>query len=143
MKHKTSRARQKDAERATEHWLRQRFGCVNTVRAVNTKFQRQDLFAADCLGLDPSGRLIAAQVTCGKSQAVRARRRKMEAVAWSKDHRVFVLELRSAQYGRGKRFWFRVHELWCCSRKWVVWKEDVDVSQAWFRAWKNGAARTR
>ena len=137
---RTSRERQKQAERAAEHYLRKRCGCVATVRAMTTRFARQDLFASDVLGKDSAGRLIAAQVTCGDRTAVRPRRRKMEAVPWSKSDMVLLLEFREEKIGPRKWFWFRVHEY---DRRqddggpiWNILRERENVPQEWFRAYR-------
>ncbi len=136
MSHKTSRNRQRQVECAAEHFLRVELGCVNTVRAVKTRFQRQDLFACDVLGKRlGTGDLVGMQVTCGDSTAVRARRRKLEAVQWSSLDRVLLGEFRSEQQGRGKYHWFRMHELYSTGA-WRVWPEPVEVPKAWFKAFK-------
>jgi hypothetical protein len=133
--HKTSRNRQRQVECAAEHFLRSAFDCINTVRAVKTRFQRQDLFAADCLGKRRmGGLLVALQVTCGKSANVAQRRRKMEAVQWHPWDTVLLGEFRSERSGRGKRHWFRMHQL--TGGEWSVWGTEVEVPKEWFRAWK-------
>ena len=135
MRHKTSRNRQRQVECAAEHFLRVKLDCVNTVRAVKTRFQRQDLFAADCIGkIRVTGDLVAIQVTCGDASNVAHRRRKLEAVQWSTLDTVLLGEFRSERCGRGIRNWFRVHEL--NGKGWTVWNHPVDVPKEWFRAWK-------
>lgn len=138
MKQKTSRNRQREVECAAEHFLRKSLDCVNTVRAVKTRFQRQDLFACDVVGKkSDTGAMVGMQVTCGDSAAVRQRRRKLEAVQWHDDDSVLLGEFR-VERGRKHSYWFRMHEyeLKDGSREWAVWSLPVDVPREWFRAWK-------
>lgn len=133
--HKTSRSRQREAECAAEHFLRVHLGCVNTVRAMKSRFQRQDLWACDCIGrVKGCGRVIGIQVTCGDHRNVGHRRRKLERVEWSENDRVLLGEFRTE---RGKRFryWFRMHEY--RNGEWSVWPHEVHVPREWFRAWKD------
>lgn len=133
--HKTSRNRQREVECAAEHFLRVHLACVNTVRAMKTRFQRQDLFACDVIGkVMVCGYLVGMQVTCGNSANVAQRRRKLEAVVWAPRDRVLLGEFRTEKFGRGNRHWFRMHELH--EGKWKVWQTEVDVPKEWFRAWK-------
>lgn len=130
MSHKTSRNRQRQVECAGEHFLRERMNCVNTVRAVKTRFQRQDLFACDVLGKTERGYLVGLQVTCGDHRNVGHRRRKLEGVSWSANDTVLIGEFRS----EGRQRWFRMHEL--DGGEWRVWEIPVDVPRTWFKAWK-------
>lgn len=132
MSHKTSRNRQRQVECAAEHFLRVHLACVNTVRAMKTRFQRQDLLACDVLGKQlGTGRLIGIQVTCGDSANVAQRRRKMEAVAWSDNDSVLLGEFRTER-GKRSRHWFRMHEY--KDGEWSVWGHEVAVPKEWFRA---------
>ena len=137
------------AERAAEWWLHS-LGCVRTVRAVRTRYQRQDLFACDVLGLHAEGRWIGVQVTTGGNTSVRPRRRKLEALPWSIDDDVYLCELRVSPDPANRRrqvYHFRVHELRVAARLrtlggivgdggslWEVWPEAVDVPREWLRA---------
>ena len=130
-----------DAERAAEHYLHEHYGCTHTVRAVRTQWQRQDLFASDVIGKDGGGDMVFAQVTCGRTEAVRSRRRKLEAIPWSTTDRVLVLQLverENPANARRKDFYFREHvfdhkyEL----KAWYVEADAVPVPRRWFRAWK-------
>jgi hypothetical protein len=132
--HKTSRNRQRQVECAAEHFLRVNLGCVNTVRAMKTRFVRQDLFACDVLGKGNDGSLVGMQVTCGDHTAVRARRRKIEAVAWSRHDSVLLGEFRSERVGRSRENWFRMHQFE--NGEWTVWPDAVPVPKEWFKAWK-------
>ena len=138
-----------DAERAAEHYLHEHYGCTHTVRAVRTQWQRQDLFASDVIGKGGDGDMVFAQVTCGREEAVRTRRRKLEAIPWHPDDRVLVLQLverPNPANARRKDFYFRVHKYMHrhdhCSTStiikplWVVGEGAVPVPRAWFRAWK-------
>ena len=134
MKQKTSRNRQREVECAAEHFLRVHLRCVNTVRAVKTRFQRQDLFACDVIGKTESGSFVGMQVTCGTSANVAQRRRKLEQVSWSRDDRVLLGEFREEKAGSRKTYSFRVHSL--LLGEWIVWTERVSVPREWFRALK-------
>lgn len=138
MSHKTSRNRQRQIECAAEHFLRVNLACVNTVRAMKTRFQRQDLWGCDCIGrVRGCGKIVGIQVTCGDHRNVGHRRRKLEQVEWSENDRVLLGEFRTERKGRGSRHWFRMHEY--KSGEWHVWNYGVDVPKEWFRAWKPAA----
>ena len=139
-KQRTSRNRQREAECAAEHYLRVHCGCVNTVRAMRTRFARRDLFASDVLGKDSRGRLYAAQVTCGDHSNVAHRRRKMERVPWSINDAVLLLEFREERIGNRKHFAFRVHQYITWSgvpeHNWTVTSDLVSVPTEWFKAYR-------
>ena len=90
---KNAKSKRPEAERAGEHYLREVEGCVATVRAVRTMYQRQDLFASDIVGKQPDGSHVYAQVTAGQSEAVRTRRRKLDAIPWHESDTVLLLQL--------------------------------------------------
>ncbi len=136
----SSKADRGNAERAAEHWCHS-LGCIKTVRAVRTKWQRQDLFAGDCLGKDAQGRLFVVQATAGKDSAVTARKRKLEAIPWAPSDFVAVAQLRTTQDPANRRkkcYYFRVLEYASTiekpGRSWIVWEDAVEVPRAWFKA---------
>ena len=141
-KPRIAKTHRKDAERAAEHFLHHHYGCTHTVRAVNTKWQRQDLFACDVIGKHPivDGGTVYAQVTCGRDEAVRSRRRKLEEIPWASDDIVLVLQMVSRDNpanARKTEFFFRVHRYWHrAARSWTVEEDAQPVPRAWFRAWK-------
>jgi len=142
-KPRVAKTHRKDAERAAEHYLHEVMGCTHTVRAVNTQWQRQDLFASDVVGKRPGGGTVYAQVTCGRDEAVRSRRRKLEAIPWGPHDMVLVLQMVSRGNPANARktdFFFRVHRYrhWE-KREWLVDAEAVSVPRAWFKAWKQEA----
>lgn len=131
-----SRTRQREAECAAEHCIRERWNVVRSVRAMKTRYARQDLFAADVLGKTDMGQLVAVQVTTGGSSAVAARRRKLEAVPWSRQDVVLLFEYRETREGRKKRYWFRVHEYCPMFDRWAVQDNLIEIPREWFKAWK-------
>jgi len=139
---KTKRA---EAERAAEWFLREEFGCVVTRRAVRTQWQKVDFFGSDVVGKREDGTHVYAQATAGKSQAVTARRRKLEAIPWLFDSDIVLLlqlleDLDPAN--RRRKIWhFRVHQYdyWIgtnIDREWNTWDEAFRVPKEWFKAWK-------
>ncbi len=110
---KNPKAKYKEAEVAAEWYAYEVLGCIRTVRAVRTKYQRQDMFASDVLGRKPDGTLVAIQVTAGQSQAVTARKRKLEKEIWHKTDTVLLLQLyweQNPKNKRGKLWYFKVWE---------------------------------
>ena len=69
-----------DCERAAVHFAYEILGCVITRRAVQTKWQKVDFFAADVVGKRPDGTHVYIQATAGQYSAVTARRRKLEKI---------------------------------------------------------------
>lgn len=136
-----SKQRHKAAERAAEWFAREKMDCITTVRAVATQWQRQDLFAADCIGKRSDGSFVAIQVTAGDSSNASPRRRKLERVPWSITDTVLLLQLTSTPNPANRRkisWWFRVHSYreQGGQREWIVWDEAVPVPSQWLKAWK-------
>ena len=136
---KPSKADPKIAEWAAEHLARE-MGCVVTVRAMRTKFTRQDLFAADVIGKRKDGSLVAIQATCGDSANVAHRRRKMEAVPWSLTDTVLIAEMRKkhelGNRAHPLRRYFRLHQWRHGHGDWKVLSDVVEIPKVWQRAWK-------
>ena len=137
-----------DAERAAEHYLRKYCGCTYTDRAVRAQWQRQDMHGCDAVGWRGPHRYYV-QVTCGRTEAVRTRRRKLEVFEYNDYEEVLLLQLVERQNpsnARRKEFFFRVHKYMHrhdhCSTStiikplWGVEEGAVPVPRAWFRAWK-------
>ena len=135
--------RHKDAERAAEWFAREHQGCVVTVRAVKTQWQRQDLFACDCLGKRADGSLVCIQVTAGDSSNASPRRRKLEAIPWGPQDTVLLLQLTSNPNPANRRkmqWYFRVQRYECAEWGkwyWTIEPEAVAVPAAWFRAYSS------
>lgn len=133
------------SELAAEHYAYEVLGCVRTVRAVATKFQRQDLFASDVLGRKPDGTLCAIQVTAGQASAVSARKRKLEREVWHSSDIVLLLQLYWEKGKGNKKDWFfKVWEYTCDNlsdkRAWFH-KSDHAVSQSWFKLYRRSIYR--
>ncbi len=130
------------AEVAADHYAYEVLGCIRTVRAVTTKWQRQDLFASDVLGRKPDGTLCAIQVTTGVSQAVTARKRKLEKETWHKTDTVLLLQMYWEQNPKNKRsklWFFKVwNYIYKNSYEQRVWLEISHwaVPQSWFKLYK-------
>lgn len=135
----SAKADRNNAERACEHYCREVLGCVVTVRAVRTQWQRQDLFAGDVIGKTAEGHLRVVQATAGKDQAVTARRRKLERIPWHPSDRVQVVQLRSWPDPANRRrllYGFRVHE-WehqLSPGAWGVQDRIQPVPREWFKS---------
>lgn len=135
---KVSKTNRPAAERAGEHYLHEICGCIpeQIIRAVRTQWQRVDLWACDVAGRDEDGFCYYAQVTAGQNEAVRTRRRKIEAINWNPMEAVFVLQLveqPNPANARRKDFYFRVHEYFVKGKTWIVRNEACPVPRSWFK----------
>lgn len=141
---KNAKSKRADAERAAE-WYARSLGCVVTRRAVQTRWQKQDFFAADVVGKMPDGSHVYVQVTAGQAGRVTERRRKLEQVPWDVKDIVQLVQLRQTEdpaNARRKKWFFRVHEYqWDGrgDRAWITHDKAVDVPREWFKAWKEAA----
>ena len=138
MPKKNAKSKRADAERATEWWVRKDLGCVNTIRAVRTKWQYQDLFGADVLGKKGDGSHVYVQVTAGQANAALKRRNKLEEMPWHKSDRVFLLRLIQTEdpaNARKKKWFFRVEEYHNITM-WKTWEDAVEIPKLWFTAYK-------
>ena len=128
------------AERAAEWVLREEYACVLTRRALRAQYAQVDFFAADVMGKDKYGHMIWAQVTTGGTEAVRQRKRKLEAVPWQLTDRVMLLQLVSEPdpaHKLRKRYFFRVHR-YChtlSEKKWME-ADRMEINRDWFKAWR-------
>jgi len=137
---KNPKTKRGEAERAGEWFLHEIEGCVETVRAIRTKWQRQDLFASDVVGKKKNGAHVYAQVTAGQDGAVRVRRRKLDKIPWHPSDKVFLLQLvhtANPANARSKLWFFRVHRMNTAMLTWKVDDVAQDVPKLWFKAWKN------
>jgi hypothetical protein len=142
---KTAASKRADAERAGEWYAHEIEGCVISVRAVRTMYQRQDLFASDIMGKRSDGTGVYIQVTAGQDSAVTQRRRKLEAIPWLRSDTVLLLQLRQTEdpaNARRKLWFFRVHVYEIPNKfgdkwKWRTLSMAVDVPKEWFKAYKN------
>ncbi len=146
-----AKSKRPEAERAAVHVLYELFGCKSHMRAVRTKFQRQDLHACDVEGVPPDGSgRVWAQVTAGQTAAVLTRRKKIERETWTVLDRVFVWQLVErvdVSNPRRKDWFFRVWEYTyglkagpdghaVRFRHWTDAREPIPIKREWFKARK-------
>jgi hypothetical protein len=131
-----------NAERAAEHFAREVLGCVQTRRAVRTRFQKVDFFGCDLMGRREDGSSVWIQVTASRegsagknSGNVWSRKRKIETVPWREDDTVLMLEMVREKNGRSWDYHFRGQQL----REHAMWfqKEPIPVPKRWFKAWRD------
>lgn len=130
----------KNAERAAEHFAVKVLGCVKTVRAVQTQFQRQDMFGSDVIGKNKYGVSHYVQVTTGGKSAVQQRKRKMLDYPWHNSDRVYVVQMEKFREKNRVKYAFVVNELWpnqILERAWMTWKDKTAIDKSWFKALKN------
>jgi hypothetical protein len=143
-------AKRREAEVAAEWFLRESLGCAETHRALRTRFARVDFYACDVMGRTRD-RNYYAQVTTGKDDRLRLRRRKLESIggdggaprAWKQPDVVMVLQLVRRQNPVNAArvdYYFRVHEFDYAAGSWVVLPEAVPVKLEWFRARRRAVA---
>jgi len=121
-----AKSKRREAEVASEWYAKIVHGAVITVRAMKTQWQRQDLFASDCVGKRADGSHIYLQVTAGQATAVSARKRKLEAVPWHESDTVELLQLIQAPNPANARqtlYYFKTWEFIMDYRR----EERVDV----------------
>lgn len=133
---KMSKADPKNAERAAEHFAVKVLGCVKTVRAIQTQFQRQDMFGSDVIGKLADGTCRYIQVTTGGKSAVQQRKQKMLSYPWQASDRVFVLQMLKFIEKNKASYRFEVNELKQRSL-WEKWITRAEVDKSWFKALKN------
>lgn len=152
-----SKAKRGDCERAAEHYLLQKHGCVITRRAIRTQFQSVDFFASDCVGKKPDGSHVYVQATAGQAAAVSARRRKLENIPWHPSDIVELVQLVQTPNPANARqtlWFFRVHEYrlistpaakvpskgllenYILSREWRTLPDAIPVPKEWFKSHK-------
>ncbi len=127
------------AERAAENAMLNVMGCVVTRRAIRTRFNKTDFFGADVIGIRQDGSKVFCQATCGGVEAVRQRRRKLEAIPWHRSDTVCILQLVERQAvvnARSKQWHFRVHEYDLESRAWSVRPDAIEIERGWFKAFR-------
>lgn len=138
---KTKRA---DAERACEWYAREILGCVQTRRAVRTKWQKVDFFGADVMGKCENGSTVYIQATAGQDAAVSTRRRKLEIIPWHYTETVEVVRLIQTidpANARRKLWFFRVHVYSIAlggynNRGWITQSAAIPIPPHWFKKWK-------
>ena len=138
---KNPKSKYREAEVAAEHYAYEVLGCVRTVRAVRTKYQRQDMFASDVLGRRADGTLCAIQVTAGLDPAVSARKRKLEKEIWHEADTVLLLQLyweQNPTKKRGKLWYFKIWEYVFYDYTFRGWVHISDhaVPQSWFKLYQ-------
>lgn len=130
---KMSKADPKNAERAAEHFAVKVLGCVKTVRAIQTQFQRQDMFGSDVIGKLADGTCRYIQVTTGGKSAVQQRKQKMLLYPWQKSDKVYVIQMQ--KFKEKKVYYkFEVNEL--RQGFWEKWITRAEVDKSWFKALK-------
>lgn len=135
---KNAKSLRSTAEKACEWYARVICGCVLTRRAIQTKFQSVDFFAADCVGKRPNGSHVYIQATAGQNEAVRVRRRKLDVVPWHDTDTVLLLQLTQTEdpaNRRKKKYFFRVH-VRTLAGIWIVEEDAHEIPREWFKAWK-------
>jgi hypothetical protein len=135
---KNAKSKRPEAERAAEWLAYVVYHCVITVRAVRTKWQRQDLFAADVMGKQSDGSYVFIQATAGSYSAVSVRRKKLERVPWLVSDIVLVAQLVQTEdpaNSRRKLWFFRIHEF--VDNQWITLDDAIPVPKHWFTAYKN------
>ena len=133
-----AKSKRPEAERASEHYLVHVCGCdpEQIRRAIRTKWQSVDFWACDVMGRTKDGMVYFAQVTAGKTEAVRVRRRKLEKISWNIYDNVMVLQLVEQQDPanmRRKQFFFRVHHYDHIGGTWFVDETANLVPREWFK----------
>ena len=134
-----AKSKRSDAERASVWYAVKNHNCIITRRALRTKFQKVDFFASDVVGKKIDGSHVYIQTTAGQSQAVTARRRKLEAVPWHYTDTVELLQLDQEQNPKNKRsknWFFIVHVFNHIDRLWENNKHRVDIPKEWFTKYK-------
>lgn len=85
------------------------------------------------MGCREDGSKVYIQVTCGGKQALRTRRKKIEAEAWHPSEEVYLLELDRSVY-KPFSYFFRI---WRYEKlKWQSDYELKEVPKSWFRKLK-------
>lgn len=121
------------AERAAEHFAHEVLECVKTRRATRAQFQSIDFFSCDVMGCRDDGSKVYIQVTCGGKEALRARRKKIEAEVWHPSEEVYLLELDRSVY-KPYAYFFRIWRY--LEKKWLADYELKEVPEQWFRKLK-------
>lgn len=138
---KIAKSRRNDAERAAEHYLYEVCNCdpFQIRRAVKTKYQAVDFWGCDVMGRNLMGKCFYAQVTTGKTEAVRIRRRKLEKISWNENDTVLVLQMvvqPDPANNRRKAYYFRIHIYKHKIKKWDVKLTAYPIPRKWFKKLK-------
>jgi len=136
---KVAKSKRPEAERAAEWACMEVMGCVDTRRALRTKFTRVDFMGCDVIAVKPNGCKIWVQITAGQINAVITRRKKLEAYPWHPSERVFVWQLVERALvanPRKKEWFFRVWEYVRNgkTRQWSDQCDPIPVKSEWFKA---------
>lgn len=135
---KNAKALRSAAERAAVWYCHEKHNCVITRRAVRTRFQSVDMFAADIVGKHLDGSHVYLQVTAGQSSAVTTRRRKLEKIPWHTSDTVELLQLVQTEdpaNAKRKLWFFRVHE-YDPMKGWSTQNEAFPIPKEWFRSYE-------
>lgn len=88
---------------------------AQTKRALRTKWASVDFFGCDVIARMPDRLEIHnIQVTMGKDESIRARRRKLEAIYWTPSDHVFVFQViqrPAVTYANRVDYFFKVHQM--------------------------------
>jgi len=143
---KNAKTKRSEAEKAGEHYCREKLGCILTRRPVRTQWQSIDFFAADIVGKRNDGSHVYVQVTAGQSSAVSERRKKLERIPWHTTDTVQLVQLVQTPdpaNARRTKYYFRVHEYLLGGeskkdsgngRGWITHEVAIDVPKEWFKA---------
>ena len=125
--------KEREAEVAAEHFLKEHFYCTHIYRAIRTKYHRVDIMACDVVGKTVSGLTYWVQVTTGGMNAVNQRKRKLKEIPWNGHDRVLMFQLKEGKDGRKKIWGFRVWEYKNWVDEWREWPSLIEVPRKWFR----------
>jgi hypothetical protein len=106
-------------------------GCVNTRRAIKTKFQKVDFFGADVVGKKTDGSTYYIQATTGKASALSQRRKKLRAVDWNNRERVFLLQLDVEKVKNKNKYLINVWEL--IGEDFYLISEDQEIDKEYLK----------
>lgn len=108
------------------------FGCTHFVKAIVTKFQKVDMFACDIMAKS-ANETFFVQVTTGGYEAVRVRKKKLEAIPWLDTDKVFMFQLidTGTRIGRSKVWVFNRWQL-CKHLGWVE-REQIRIDNSDFK----------
>lgn len=94
-------------------------GGRSPVQSGGTRYHRVDIWASDVVAFLAEG-IIAVQVTTGGAEALYARRRKIEQVAWCCDAQIWLMQVRRAE-GRAANYEYRMQRYFPRENRWVWW----------------------
>lgn len=137
-----AKSKRKDAERAAVWFAMEHLGTVIYRKAIQAQWQKVDFFGSDIVAKYKNGVTVYIQVTAGQDQAITARKRKLEAIPWHYEDKVYLLQLKQRQgvvNARRKEWFFKVWEYAIGignERTWELWPDPVSIPSKWFKSYK-------